>query len=315
MPGDIGTHHIRLAISPIEEVLHALRTLNRPGRSPVHARWAVANRPALASLEVDELVELVSGDIFFPDFLSPAPADRSTTIEDQLEALVHAPAEQVRAEITLSMAGRDATPLLTNLLDDPTSARDLLAAQLRRCWDVLVKPMWPRLRDVLAADVDHRARQFGEGGLVEVLTGIHPGVTVRGPRILLPSVQSARIELDERGLQLVPSVFTASLGVMLMPPSLVYPARGSATLWEDVPPSDTDPLAGVVGRTKARLLRELAAPASTTVLADRLGIAPSTISQHVKALAAAGLLESRRAGRSVHYRRSSLGDELVSSAT
>lgn len=51
VPGEVGTHRVRLAISPIEEVLHALRVLNRPGRSPVHARWAVAHRPTLADLE------------------------------------------------------------------------------------------------------------------------------------------------------------------------------------------------------------------------------------------------------------------------
>jgi DNA-binding transcriptional ArsR family regulator len=318
LPGEVGAQHVRLAISPLEEVLNAVRVLSRPGRSPVHARWAVANRPTLACLDVPELVALLGGDVYFPDFLSPPPADRSTTVEDQLEAVVETPAEQVRTEITMAAAGRDVPPELTAMLADPVSARDLLATQLRQCWDVLIKPIWPRVRDVLGADIDYRGRQFGEGGIVRVLTSIHPGVTVRGSRILLPTVYSGHLELDERGLHLVPSVFAHHLGVMMVPPwqpSLVYPARGSATVWQDVPASEGDPLAGVLGRTKARLLRELAEPASTTALAGRLAIAPSTISEHVKALAAAGLLSSRRAGRSVHYRRSSLGDELVSSAT
>jgi DNA-binding transcriptional ArsR family regulator len=42
---------------------------------------------------------------------------------------------------------------------------------------------------------------------------------------------------------------------------------------------------------------------------------PSTIHEHLKALLAAGLLTSRRTGRSVQYRLSSLGNELVSGTT
>jgi DNA-binding transcriptional ArsR family regulator len=318
LPGEVGAQHVRLAISPLEEVLNAVRVLSRPGRSPVHARWAVANRPTLTCLDVPELVTLLDGDRYFPDFLSPPPRDPATTVDDQLGALVETSPEQVHLEITMSAAGRDDPAELDGLLGDPAKARDLLAEQLRRCWDMLVKPIWPKLQDVLRTDVDYRARQFGAGGLADVLAGVHPGVTISAGRILLPTFNTGRLELDHRGLLLVPSAFASHIGLMMVPPwqpSLVYPARGSATLWQDVPRPAHDPLAGVVGRTKARLLRELGEPTSTTVLAERLGVAPSTVSEHVKALAAAGLLSGRRAGRSVVYSRSSLGDEVVSSAT
>jgi DNA-binding transcriptional ArsR family regulator len=308
LPGEVGAHHVRLAISPLEEVLNAVRALSRPGRSPVHARWAAANRSAL---NAPELVMLLTGDLYFPDFLSPPAA----TVADQLREITRTSAEQVRLEIAMAVAGRDVPP---GMFADPAAARDVLAVQMRQCWETFIEPVWPRLKDVLDADIDYRARQFRHGGLAAVLTGIHPGVTVAGPRILVPTIQSGRLELDDRGLQLVPSVFAHALGMMMIPPwqpSLVYPARGSATLWEDVPPPEQDALTGVLGRTKARLLRELASPASTTTLAARLGVAPSTVSEHVRAMTAAGLLNSRRTGRSVQYRRSSLGDELVSSAT
>ncbi|MFC0115453.1 DUF5937 family protein [Kibdelosporangium aridum] len=315
--GEVGAHRVRLAISPLEEVLNAIRLLTRPGRSPVHARWAVANRPTLTCLDVPELVALVKGDRYFPDFLSPPPTDAWTAVEDQLEAVTRTPAEQVSLEVTMSAAGRDESEL-AELLVDPDKTRDLLAEQLGRCWDVLIRPLWPRIKDVLDTDVHYRTRQFGSGGIAKVLTGLHPGVMIEGGRILMPTFNSARLDLDDRGLLLVPSSFAGGIGVMMTPPwqpSVVYPARGVATLWEDVPALDSDPLAGVVGRTKARVLRALADPASTTTLAQRLGVAPSTISEHVKALAAAGLLSARRSGRSVHYRRSALGDELVASAS
>jgi DNA-binding transcriptional ArsR family regulator len=304
VPGEVGANHVRLAISPLEEVLHAVRLLSRPGPSPVHARWAATHRH---ELDAPELVALITGDVYFPDFLSPPTA---STVEAQLQAVRETPEEQAALEIAMSIAGRDVPAEMF--------AVDLLARQMRECWDTFIAPLWPRIKAILDADHDYRMRQFGSGGLAAVLTGIHPGIIVDGPRILVPTRNTQRLVLDERGLQLVPSVFATSLGLMTVAPwqpSLVYPARGTATLWEDVPRPATDALAGVLGRTKARLLRELAAPASTTTLADRLGVAPSTISEHLKALAAASLLTAHRAGRSVQYRRSSLGDELVSTAT
>nr|WP_052478064.1 DUF5937 family protein [Kibdelosporangium sp. MJ126-NF4]CEL15741.1 putative transcriptional regulator [Kibdelosporangium sp. MJ126-NF4] len=315
--GEVGAHRVRLAISPLEEVLNAIRLLTRPGRAPAHARWAVANRPTLTSLDVPELVTLISGDEYFPDFLSPPPSDPDTSVDEQLDQVMRTSAEQVALEITMSAAGRDERDL-AGLLDDPAASRALLAGHLRACWAALIEPLWPTVKDLLDTDVHYRTRQFGTGGIARVLTGLHPGVQLDGSRVLLPTFNSGRATLDERGLLLVPSAFAGGIGVMMTPPwqpSLVYPARGAATLWEDVPAPDGDPLAGVVGRTKARLLQELADPASTTTLARRLGVAPSTVSEHVKALTAAGLLSGRRAGRSVHYSRSALGDEFVSGAS
>jgi DNA-binding transcriptional ArsR family regulator len=175
--------------------------------------------------------------------------------------------------------------------------------------------VWDRLHDVLDGDIDHRTRQFRAGGLAAVLTGLHPGVRVDGRRILLPTVHSGRVELDARGLRLVPSAFAARLGVMTPEPALVYPARGAATLWENLPNRPGDPLADVIGRTKARLMRSIATPANTATLARRLGLAASTVNEHLTALVAAGLARRGRIGRRVLYRRSSLGDELVSSAS
>jgi DNA-binding transcriptional ArsR family regulator len=308
--------HLRLAVSPLEDVLNAVRALTRPGGSPVHARWLAATRPALTELDVPELIALITGDVYFPDFLSPPPAGPATTAEDQLRMIARTPERQVLLEMEMSAAGRETPAELTRMLADPAGARDLLVEQMRRCWDGLLAPIWPRLRDVLAADIGHRTRRFGESGIAQVLAELHPSVAVSGSRVLITSSHGEQIELDDRGLLLVPSVFACRVGLMAVPPwqtSLVYPARGTATLWEDVPAHDGDALAGVVGRTKARLLRELSEPASTSALAVRLGVAPSTISGHLRALAAAGLLTARRSGRSVHYRRTPLGDELVRS--
>lgn len=76
-------------------------------------------------------------------------------------------------------------------------------------------------------------------------------------------------------------------------------------------PTPPDALARLLGPNRAALLHALDEPASTTALAHRLGLAPSSVSAHLAVLRAAGLLGSHRLGREVHYARTPLGDSLV----
>ncbi|WP_405673511.1 ArsR/SmtB family transcription factor [Streptomyces sp. NBC_01530] len=62
---------------------------------------------------------------------------------------------------------------------------------------------------------------------------------------------------------------------------------------------------------RAALLTTLTTPASTSQLAARHTLAPSTVSSHLTALRAAGLLDARRQGYYVLYRRTALGDALA----
>jgi len=113
---------------------------------------------------------------------------------------------------------------------------------------------------------------------------------------------------------LLPCVFAwPRVGVMLGPPwqpSVFYPARGVARLWTEEPITD-DRLAAAFGRTKAALLLALTEPASTSALAERLGLAASTVSAHLTALRDVGLLTAGRTGHEVRYRLSDLGESLL----
>jgi DNA-binding transcriptional ArsR family regulator len=93
-------------------------------------------------------------------------------------------------------------------------------------------------------------------------------------------------------------------------PTLIYPARGVAMLWEPGEPAP-DGVAALVGRTRAELLAALDAPRSTTELAACLGVSPGGASQHLSVLRAAGLVTGRREGRSVLYVRTPLADSLA----
>jgi DNA-binding transcriptional ArsR family regulator len=116
------------------------------------------------------------------------------------------------------------------------------------------------------------------------------------------------------GLTLVPSLWsnTASTPISVEePPMILYPARGAATLWEPQAMPAPRALAGLIGETRAGLLSHLVTPTSSTELAARLGVTPTAVNQHLRAMHAAGLLVRARHGRSMLYRRSDLGDRIA----
>jgi DNA-binding transcriptional ArsR family regulator len=104
--------------------------------------------------------------------------------------------------------------------------------------------------------------------------------------------------------------------------TLVYPARGAATVWHALPawpPSpaaaDGGAVAELLGTVRARLLDMLRSPATTTALARQLGVTPSAVSQHLAVLHRGGLVERQRSGRSVLYAATDLGRALLGASS
>lgn len=82
-------------------------------------------------------------------------------------------------------------------------------------------------------------------------------------------------------------------------------------MWQSRPVSPAGPLSVVLGRSRALLLTELEAPASTTELAARTGLSRSAVSQYLTALRDARLVSAHRAGRWVLYARTALAEALL----
>jgi DNA-binding transcriptional ArsR family regulator len=77
-------------------------------------------------------------------------------------------------------------------------------------------------------------------------------------------------------------------------------------------PRDPEPtLHALLGIPRARILRELDAPATNNRLAAVLQTVPSAATHHVSALAAAGLVVRDRSNGSLLVRRTARGDALV----
>ncbi|HEV7980947.1 DUF5937 family protein [Amycolatopsis sp.] len=296
---------VRFAISPLDEALGAMQTILGLRGHPSHLPW-LENVPR--KLRVPQLAAVMSARHYITDFLSPPPDGPLTTAEAQLAEIRRTSPSQVATE--LAMVDAD----LSSLPSDPSIARDLLADQLERVWTELLEPHWPRIHQLLTADIEYRSRRLAEGGVALVFDDLHQRVRLVDDVLMIAVQARARIPLDRRGLLLIPGVFAwPNVGVITVPPwqpALIYPARGVASLWT----ADTRPrtaLAGILGRTKAALLTALDEPASTSALATRLGLSNGTVSEHLTALRAAGLLTTNRRGHAVLYRRTELGDALL----
>ncbi len=303
-----SANRVRFGISPLDETMGAMQTLLGRRGHPSHLPWLREAAAKLPSLPVDDFARVMSARHYITDFLGPPPSGPETTASAQLAEIRRTPPEQVAVE--LSNVDAD----LSGLPKDPAVARDLLADQMEIAWTELVEPHWPRMRRILVADIEERSRRLAAGGIAQVLEDIHPRVRLVDDVLVIEIKERSRIRLDRRGLLLLPGVFAwPSVGVITMEPwqpALLYPARGVAELWTD-PAHPSDALAGVLGRTKASLLTTVNEPASTSELARRLGFSAPTISQHLTALRAAGLLDTRRRGREVRYFRTELGDALL----
>jgi len=311
--------HSRFALSPLFELNGLLRGLaGHSGRPP----WADRLRPAFRRLRAGTALDAVLAlhtPSYGAAFAAPPPRlGLAQTIEDDLAQVRATPLALARREIGLCLRHRPAGDRAAALLrrDDVT---ELIADALEIAWRELVAPSWPQLRAICERDVLHRAGRLGQGGWEAALADLHPRVRWRDRGIeILRTASHETVALGGRGLLLIPSVFVwprvAAHTDDPWPHALIYPARGIAALWET--PARTEPgaLAGLLGRTRARVLLALDEPAGTTQIARALGIAVGAAGDHLAVLRRAGLLDRARAGRAVLYRRTPLGDALARAA-
>lgn len=319
--GNEDLRRCRFAVSPLCQTHEALRMLRRSARHGYHRAWLRRAAPTVAGLDLTPLwlfIPPVGG--YTPDFLGPPPEEPYPCFEDELDRVRATDPALAHAEMTRSLActpGLAGSPQGRAALADPAAAVRRLADLTEQAWQVLVAPDWARHRAVLEADIAHRSRQVADAGLDALFAGLHPDVDWTAGALTLPlrgdpaEVQPA----DGRGVLLMPSVFVwpdvVSGFARPWQPTVIYPARGMGALHTGGVPRSPKPLARLLGRQRAAVLAGLDAPASTTDLARRHGLAPSTVSAHLSALREAGLLGSRRQGLHVLYGRTPLGDAMV----
>jgi DNA-binding transcriptional ArsR family regulator len=250
------------------------------------------------------LLELVPAQGNIPDFLVPEGAG---SLDEAVDIVVSAPDRLIRDDLA-TLPRPAASSWSHELARGSVPARRELASSLRDYHDQVLGRLWPTIEQVVEADLRFRAWQLAAAGVAATVDGLHPGVRWRDGVVEVDGPVDGDVDLAGRGLQLMPSLWTRpGFTTAWSQPTLVYPLARFA--WT-APPATTrhgDPLAAVLGATRARVLRALADEHSTSGLARELGISLASASTHAAVLRDAGLVTSRRQGQSVLHTLTGLG--------
>ncbi|MGA5896543.1 helix-turn-helix domain-containing protein [Streptomyces venetus] len=302
----------RFLISPFAEAFGCLRLLHGAvAGHPGERSWLDAHLPdyrrRLARDPVTAL--LVSAGIgrdWTADFLSPTPVDGETFEEGVAKVRAADPAA-ARSDLTVSLRGP--VPARLHRDDLPERAADLLTY----VWTTAVRPYWPHRRRILEADVVARTAQVSRGGWASALGALRPGTRWLGENRLQVNARAyPPRELSGAELVFVP-ITTQRIGWASWEGTdryaLIYPCAG-ALADPDAAPAPAG-LGALLGTARAGVLVRLGSPLSTSQLVAVTGQGLGSVGRHLRVLLDAGLVERRRAGRSVLYSRTAAGQTLV----
>jgi DNA-binding transcriptional ArsR family regulator len=314
-PEDLG--RVRFAVSPVFELAASFDVLRDPARHAAHAPWARHAQRAVRGLDLT-LLEAIHplGRPYRPDFAVPPPEAPRARLDAELERVRATPPDQVARELGWTYEGTRLPLAVRAFLARPREGLARLTEVMAVYWERALEPWWPDLLAVLEADVAHRARRLAEAGPLGAFADLHPDVRWRDGALEVTRAYNAEVELEGRGIVLLPAVFVADVWALFDPPwqpTVVYAPRGVAELWA---PERAAPgaLAALVGGRRAAILATLARPADTQELARRLAASPAGVSEHLGVLRRAGLIAGSREGRRVRYTRTRAGEALVRAA-
>ena len=308
----------RIAISPLWDAFCSLH-LAKPHRHPSrpYADWVVRAREVLREDDrTHPLRLLIDGPHQFPDFMLPRPVG-AASVEAELDSVRATPVGVVRAGVAEHYAGMEDHPDVRPYLDDPEAACGALAEAYAAYWDGALAAHWPVMRRLVEDEVLIRARTFATEGVDALFTGLESRAKWEPPVLELTKHIDAEYRAGERRLLLVPLVFAEGCRLYSTDDPEVltvsFQARGAGALRER--PTELadsgDRLGLLLGRGRASVLRRLGVPLTTAGIADRLGLAPSTVSEHLSVLAEADVVSRHRIGRSVYYQLTDTGRALL----
>ncbi len=338
LPQD-AVDRVAFAYSPLLEAALSLHVLVEPKHHPLQHEWVRAMRALPQRLRRDIsafsfLYRATLADVFLPsptdEYRSfEAELDRLTSLDERVLAYeltrplhdhggaeprdAHLDDPAVRASVLASAEyhGPESLRLAHDVLDDPGAVALRLARMLGRYWDEAFAGEWRRLEPRLAEAVSQAGRQIADDGVYALLLALAPQLRVDAwaQEFGVDVRHDHRVEIGpDESLVLAPSYFVwPHVRVNCdrpWPLTLVYPAPfvlGAAR--RELPSGDLlRSLRAVADATRLRALRLIAErPRSTQELARLIGISEAGLSKHLRLMAEAGLLSTKREGYYVLY--------------
>ncbi|MDQ4052074.1 MAG: winged helix-turn-helix domain-containing protein [Actinomycetota bacterium] len=293
------------------EVAGSIEAVQRPA-SGFRQRCRTSN--TRLPQQARSLLGLVPAHAGVPEFLAP---ERTGPLDELLDVVQATPASRLANDLIEVNAGVPHTPWTRDLAGGKAQAvRDL--GDALRCWhDHVLAPHWPSLHLAVATELSQRSWQLGTRGAEETLNTLHPTIRWRDGILEVDCPVTADVDLAGRGLRLFPSaVWTRPVFALgWEQPSLSYPVTADPDGFHAHGHEDSERLGGLIGSTRARVLRRLEmGDLTTSGLAAGLGISLASASTHATVLRASGLVTTRRQGREVRHGLTDLGHRLASGA-
>jgi len=312
----------RFVLSPLAETFAGLKMLHsgaaaHPGeRSWLDAHLAGYRRRLAADPVTAAVVRAGLGKAWNADFLTPTPTGEPEDFDAEVTRVRETSPEAARAHLAVALGGGphalrgDPLPRILQDRDDlPARAADLL----RYVWAEAVRPYWARRRRVLEADVVARTAQLSQGGWAAALDAMRPGMRWLGQNRLQVNLHEyPPREISGAELFFVPVTPQRQGWVSWEEQhryAVVYPCSGALAGGE--PAAAPESLNRLLGPARAGVLALLNSPLSTSQLVAVTGHGLGSVGRHLKVLLDAGLIQRRRAGRSVLYSRTPAGEVLV----
>ncbi|HEY8454406.1 MAG TPA: DUF5937 family protein [Actinopolymorphaceae bacterium] len=330
LPSD-ASRVVRFAVSPLVEFGWAWHVLGGADHHPGRAQWVANVRAALPDEVARDLhawsfaVRAIRSTFMVdPTAVPPARWD------EQLRRLAELPADDFAAMAVRPLArlrgkpdnvhdprvrnrvvalararGAASADVVSLILQDAPAAQASLVTLLTTCWSLFFREEWDAARPLLDRELALRSR-LGRRGPFRALRGLSPAITVdeKTRAIRVDKMQSKRLDVAGRGLVLVPSTFAE-------PHIYVADEPGRPVVVHyPVPMVSRSAHSRVVQRAltvlahpaRLEICRAIAVePRSAHEIARLWRFSESTVTKHLSALRAAGLVTSDRVGRFVRY--------------
>ncbi|GAA0961483.1 winged helix-turn-helix domain-containing protein [Kribbella koreensis] len=304
---------------PLWEVLLSLHMLQVDDDPVAYGTWRQRMRRTLPRETVGPLAALAPPVGYSPDFLTPSA--QSSGLDHALELMLSVPRHQLRSDLSRLSTRRTAAAWVRQLAEARPETLHRLGHSVRVYHREALAPYWSSLRSAVQLDNRRRMLQLTAGGVASMLEAIHPQARWRGDTLEIAAFADEELQLNGRGLRLQPSYFcwrdpTKLLDANLSP-VLVFPIQHATGLLQQAKEdADTqERLSALVGKTRAIVLALTIEGATTTQLARSCNITLATASHQTAVLRDAGLIESRRQGKSVIHQATTLGIALLDGRT